>query len=122
MGHRRAAARFGASTPTRSKRQLVGTIDTDVNGDRGLHGIAFHPDFPKKSQVYLFSHVHGTPGGQVPQPGQPVGHHAARGAESTLVPGSDVTIVQFDGDEAAQHVGGGLFMHPKERLLVRHHR
>lgn len=98
------------------QRQLVGTIDTDVNGDRGLHGIAFHPDFPKKSQVYLFSHVKERPAGKYRS-------RVSRwdikgsGAESKLVPGSDVTIVQFDGDEAAQHVGGGLFMHPKERLL-----
>lgn len=98
------------------RRHLVGTIATDTNGDRGLHGIAFHPDFPKDNRIYLFSHV----------PERPAGKYRSRvgvwnirgtGAEAALVPGSDQTVLQLDGDEAAQHVGGGLLVHPKERLL-----
>ena len=98
------------------KRHLVGKIETDVNGDRGLHGIAFHPDFPKKNQLYLFSHVLERPKGKYRSR---VSRWEIRGigAEATLVPGSDVTLLQFDGEEEGQHVGGGLFMHPKERLL-----
>ena len=42
---------------TRTKeKHLVGKIETDVAGDRGLHGIAFHPDFPRVPQLFLFHH------------------------------------------------------------------
>ena len=98
------------------KRHLVGRIDTDVNGDRGLHGIAFHPDFPRTNQLFLFSHVIDRPKGKYRSRVSRWEIHGT-GAAAQLVPGSDFTVLQFDGDEEGQHVGGGLFMHPKERLL-----
>lgn len=98
------------------QRHLVGTIATDTNGDRGFHGIALHPDFPKKNQVFLFSNALERPAGKY-RSRVSVWDIRGTGAAAILVPGSDKTVLQFDGDEAAQHVGGGLFVHPKERLL-----
>jgi hypothetical protein len=39
-------------TSTRAA-QSVGSVATEVSGDRGLHGIAFHPDFPRTPHVFL---------------------------------------------------------------------
>jgi glucose/arabinose dehydrogenase len=101
---------------TTLQRHLVGTIPTDTNGDRGLHGIAFHPDFPKNNTLFLFSHALERPAGKYRSR---VSRWEIRGtgAAAMLVAGSDKTLIEFDGDEGAQHVGGGLLMHPKERLL-----
>lgn len=46
--------RVDLGTPS---RHLGGTIATDTKGDRGLHGLAFHPDFPTDNRLYLFSHA-----------------------------------------------------------------
>ena len=41
----------------------VGGVETDVSGDRGLHGIAFHPDFPRVPEVFLSYHLKEAPEG-----------------------------------------------------------
>jgi len=94
----------------------VGRVDTDVSGDRGLHGVALHPDFPKTPNVFLSYHA--------------TNHLAAKyrariarwtivgeGAKAALDPASEKSILEWDGDAAGQHVGGGLLAHPTERVL-----
>ncbi len=95
---------------------LVGKVDTDVSGDRGLHGVAFHPDFPKTPHLFLSYHdTH-----------HETSHYRARivrwtvagkGDKASLEPGSERVILEWEGDAAGQHVGGGLLAHPKEHVL-----
>jgi len=102
---------------TRSRASKhVGHIQTEVSGDRGMHGIAFHPDFPKTPHLYLFYHATNAPQGK----------YRARisrwtvqgkGADVTLDPSSEKSIFEWEGEQAGQHVGGGLLVHPKERVL-----
>jgi glucose/arabinose dehydrogenase len=94
----------------------VGKVATDVSGDRGLHGVALHPDFPTVPYVFLSYHA--------------TNHLDAKyrsriarftvvgeGAKAALDPASEKSLVEWDGDQAGQHVGGGLLAHPKEKLL-----
>ncbi|MFM7101856.1 MAG: PQQ-dependent sugar dehydrogenase [Verrucomicrobiota bacterium] len=94
----------------------VGRVETDVSGDRGLHGVAFHPDFPRTPHVFLAYHA--------PRP--PEGRYRALvtrwtvegpAAEPRLAAGSEKTIVEWEGESAGQHVGGSLLAHPTERVL-----
>ncbi len=94
----------------------VGRVETDVSGDRGLHGVALHPDFPKTPHVFLSYHdTHHAPS-----------QYRARivrwtvvgeGAKAALEPAGEKTLLEWVGDQAGQHVGGGLLAHPGERLL-----
>ncbi len=95
---------------------LVGRVDTDLSGDRGLHGVALHPDFPSTPQVFLSYH----------DTNHLASQYRARivryavvgeGAKSALDPASEKRLLEWDGDAAGQHVGGGLLAHPTERLL-----
>lgn len=94
----------------------VGRVDTDVSGDRGLHGVALHPDFPQTPQVFLSYHA----------PQHSPSQYRARvvrftvggeGAKASLDPASETPLLEWVGDQAGQHVGGGLLAHPGERLL-----
>lgn len=96
--------------------QAVGLVSTEVSGDRGLHGIAFHPDFPKTPHVFLAYH----------RTNAPQGKYIARvarwtvtgsGAASRIDPASEKPILEWEGDQAGQHVGGALLAHPTERVL-----
>lgn len=102
-------------TASRSSHR-VGRVETDISGDRGLHGVALHPDFPQTPHVFLSYHAD---------------HHApsqyrarivrytvkGEGAKAELDPSSEVTLLEWVGDQAGQHVGGGLLAHPTERVL-----
>jgi glucose/arabinose dehydrogenase len=102
---------------TATRRQhLVGKISTDVAGDRGLHGIALHPDFAQNNEFFVFYHA----------PEKPSGKYRSRvsrwkitgtGEKAALEAGSEKVLLEFDANESAQHVGGGLLAHPQERLL-----
>lgn len=59
----RAGQVWRIDTATRAA-QTVGSVATDVSGDRGLHGIAFHPDFPKTPHVFLAYHRTNAPQGK----------------------------------------------------------
>lgn len=94
----------------------VGRVETDVSGDRGLHGVALHPDFPRVPQVFLSYHA------TQHSPSQ----YRARivrftvtgeGAKASLDVASEKTLVEWVGDQAGQHIGGALLAHPGERLL-----
>jgi hypothetical protein len=100
------------------RHHLVGQVPTDTAGDRGLHGIAFHPDFSATSggDVFLFHHATSKPAG-VYRSRVSRWHVSGSGAEARLNPDSGQTLLEFDGQEGGQHVGGGLLVHPVERLL-----
>lgn len=94
----------------------VGRIETDTSGDRGLHGVALHPDFPRTPHIFLSYHSsqHAT------------NQYRARiarwtvsgtGANASLDPKSEKSLVEWDGDAAGQHVGGALLAHPTEKVL-----
>lgn len=111
----RAGQVWRIDTGTRAA-QSVGAVSTDVSGDRGLHGIAFHPDFPKTPHVFLAYH----------RTNAPQGKYLARvsrwtvtgsGAASKIDPASEKALVEWEGDAAGQHVGGALLAHPTERVL-----
>lgn len=102
--------------PESRRTQRVGTIESDSAGDRGLHGLAFHPDFPATPHLFVFHHAKS----------HPAGNYLSRvvrftitgsGADSRLVPDSGKVLLEWTGDEGAQHVGGGLLIHPGERAL-----
>lgn len=100
------------------RHHLVGQVPTDTAGDRGLHGIAFHPDFSATSggDVFLFHHATNKPAGMY-RSRVSRWHVSGSGAEARLNPDSGQTLLEFDGQEGGQHVGGGLLVHPVERLL-----
>ena len=111
----RAGQVWRIDTTTR-KSQTVGSVPTDVSGDRGLHGIAFHPDFPRTPYLFLAHH----------RTNAPQGKYVAcvtrwtvlgSGETSRIDPASEKTLLEWEGDQAGQHVGGALLAHPTERLL-----
>lgn len=101
---------------TTRQHHTVTTIETDVAGDRGLHGIAFHPDFPATPHVFLFFHAKDHPAGNYLSR---VARFTASGSgpNTRIDPASAKTLLEWTGDEGAQHVGGGLLAHPGERAL-----
>ena len=111
----RAGDLWRIDTVTRSSHR-AGRVETDVSGDRGLHGVALHPDFPRTPQVFLSYHATNH------SPSQ----YRARvvrytvtgeGANAALDPASEKTLIEWVGDQAGQHIGGALLAHPGERLL-----
>ena len=94
----------------------VGTVETDTAGDRGLHGIAFHPDFPRVPKIFLFLHAREHPAGWYLS--RVVSREiVGAGREARLDAGPGTVLLEWKGDEGAQHVGGGLMVHPVERAL-----
>jgi glucose/arabinose dehydrogenase len=102
--------------PVARTSHRVGRVETDVSGDRGLHGVALHPDFPQIPQVFLSYHAANHAPSQ----------YRARivrytvvgeGAKAALDPASETTLMEWVGDPSGQHVGGSLLAHPGERLL-----
>ncbi|MBN8249009.1 MAG: PQQ-dependent sugar dehydrogenase, partial [Verrucomicrobia bacterium] len=94
----------------------VGRVGTEVSGDRGLHGIALHPEFPRVPQIFLSYHATNHAPSQ----------YRARvsrftvtgeGSAAALDPASETTLVEWIGDPAGQHIGAALLAHPQERLL-----
>lgn len=102
--------------PATRKTARVGRMDTDVSGDRGLHGIAFHPDFPKTPDIFLAyhttNHLESKYRARVAR-----WKVSGEGANATLDSASEKVLLEWDGDKAGQHTGCGLLAHPKERLL-----
>ncbi|MBN9689437.1 MAG: PQQ-dependent sugar dehydrogenase [Verrucomicrobia bacterium] len=100
---------------TREKHQ-VGSIATDYSGDRGLHGLALHPDFARNGELFVFYHATNRPAGKYRSR---VSRWTVEGTgpAARLNPTSETVLLEFDGDEGHQHVGGGLLAHPVERVL-----
>ena len=102
--------------PATQRLDRVGKVEADTAGDRGLHGIAFHPDFPATPRLYLFLHAPKHPPGEYRS--RVVAHDVTgAGAGARLAEGEGKVLLEFGGDEGAQHVGGGLLAHPVERAL-----
>jgi len=102
--------------PATKRLDRVGKVEADTAGDRGLHGIAFHPDFPATPRLYLFLHAPKHPPGEYRS--RVVAHDVTgAGADARLAEGEGQVLLEFGGDEGAQHVGGGLLAHPVERAL-----
>lgn len=102
--------------PVARTSHRVGHVATDVSGDRGLHGVALHPDFPRVPEIFLSYHATNH------SPSQYRARVArftvvGEGAAAALDPGSETTLIEWVGDPAGQHIGGALLAHPKERLL-----
>jgi glucose/arabinose dehydrogenase len=94
----------------------VGGVKTDVSGDRGLHGVALHPDFPKVPQVFLSYHdANHSPSQYLAKISR--FNVVGEGAKAALDPASETTLIEWVGDLAGQHIGGALLAHPTERLL-----
>jgi glucose/arabinose dehydrogenase len=102
--------------PATGARHQVGVIPTDQTGDRGLHGIALHPEFPLNGSIFLSYHA----------TNHADGHYRSRvarwlihgvGVEARIDPVSEKPLLEWEGEEEGQHVGGGLLVHPVERLL-----
>lgn len=94
----------------------IGRVESDVSGDRGLHGVALHPDFPRTPHVFLSYHT----------PNHPASKYHARisrwtvvgdGPSAALDPASEKSLLEWEGDQAGQHVGGSLLAHPTQRVL-----
>lgn len=102
--------------PASRRHHRVGRIPTDTAGDRGLHGIALHPDFASNGQLFLFHHATNKPAGKYRTR---VSRFEVRGTGTNAVLdlASERILLELDGEEGAQHVGGGLLAHPVERLL-----
>lgn len=98
------------------KAHRVGGVDTDTSGDRGLHGIALHPDFPRVPEVFLSYHAKEAPEGKY-RARVARWRIAGTGEASALSADSGPAVVEWEGDKAGQHVGGALLVHPRERLL-----
>jgi glucose/arabinose dehydrogenase len=99
-------------------KHQVGTVPTDTAGDRGLHGIAFHPDFRSDTggDLFFFHHAKDKPSGMY-RSRVSRWHVSGGGSDARLDPDSFRVLLEFDGEESGQHVGGGLLVHPLERLL-----
>ena len=97
--------------------QPVGSVPTEVSGDRGLHGIAFHPDFPRTPHVFLAYHLTNAPQGKYVARVARWTVTGGGGTNSHLDPASEKALVDWEGDQAGQHVGGALLAHPTERVL-----
>ncbi len=94
----------------------VGGVKTDVSGDRGLHGVALHPDFPRVPQVFLSYHdANHSPSQYLAKVSR--FNVVGEGAKAALDPASETTLIEWVGDLAGQHIGGALLAHPTERLL-----
>ncbi len=102
-------------TTTRAGRH-VGSVPTEMSGDRGLHGIAFHPDFPKTPHIFLAYHATNAPTGKYRSR---IARWTVGGTEAStsMDPASEKSLLEWEGDQAGQHVGGALLVHPTERLL-----
>lgn len=102
--------------PATRQTKKIGAVETDTSGDRGLHGIALHPDFPRTPHVFLAYHTTAHADGKY-RARVARWTVAGTGAEATLKPGSETSLLEWDGDQAGQHVGGALLAHPTEKVL-----
>jgi glucose/arabinose dehydrogenase/subtilisin-like proprotein convertase family protein len=87
------------------------TVTTDGNGERGLLGIAFDPDFGANNFIYIYYTS------LTPQPHNRVSRFVADGDRA--VPGSEVVILDLnDLSTAANHNGGSIHFGPDGKLYI----
>lgn len=84
------------------------TIATDVTNERGLQGIALHPDFPDSAYIYAFY--------AIPLLGRNrVSRFTVLG--DLVVPGSERVIIELDPMTGTVHNGGALAFGPQDGML-----
>jgi len=87
------------------------TLSVDSNGERGLLGVAFHPNFPASPYVYVYYTV----------PGSPAHNRVSRFTANgdTAVANSEVQILNLDNlSTATNHNGGAIHFGPDGKLYV----
>lgn len=87
------------------------TLSVDPNGERGLLGIAFDPNFASNNFLYLYYTVASTPRHNR------VSRFTANG--DVVVPGSERIILELDNlSTATNHNGGAIHFGPDGKLYV----
>jgi len=87
------------------------TLNVDPNGERGLLGIAFDPNFANNNFLYLYYTVPSTPRHNR------VSRFTANG--DVVVPNSETVILELDNLTAAtNHNGGAIHFGPDGKLYV----
>jgi len=87
------------------------TLNVDPNGERGLLGIAFDPNFASNNFLYLYYTIPSTPRHNR------VSRFTANG--DVVVPNSEVIILELDNLTAAtNHNGGAIHFGPDGKLYV----
>ena len=87
------------------------TLTVDSNGERGLLGIAFDPNFAVNNFLYVYYTV----------PGSPAHNRVSRFTANgdVVVPGSEVQILNLDNlGSATNHNGGAIHFGPDGKLYV----
>jgi len=87
------------------------TLSVDENGERGLLGIAFDPNFAANNFLYVYYTVPSTPRHNR------VSRFTANG--DVVVPGSETIILELDSlTSATNHNGGAIHFGPDGKLYV----
>ena len=86
------------------------TLAVDSTGERGLLGVAFHPDFANNNFVYAYYTVPGSP------PHNRVSRFTANG--DVVVPGSEQILVDLPDLSATNHNGGAIHFGADGKLYV----
>ncbi len=87
------------------------TLNVDPNGERGLLGVAFDPNFATNNFLYLYYTVATTPRHNR------VSRFTANG--DVVVPGSETVILELDNlTSATNHNGGAIHFGPDGKLYI----
>jgi glucose/arabinose dehydrogenase len=86
------------------------TVTVDPNGERGLLGIAFDPNFATNNFLYVYYTVPGSP------PHNRVSRFTANG--DVAVAGSELPILDLENLSASNHNGGAIHFGPDGKLYV----
>jgi len=87
------------------------TLSVDSNGERGLLGITFDPNFANNNFIYVYYTVPATPRHNR------VSRFTANG--DVVVPGSEVIVLELDNlTSATNHNGGAIHFGPDGKLYV----
>lgn len=86
------------------------SLSVDAQGERGLLGIAFDPNFAANNYVYLYYTVPGSP------PHNRVSRFTANG--DVVAVGSELPILDLENLGATNHNGGALSFGPDGKLYV----
>jgi glucose/arabinose dehydrogenase len=89
------------------------SISVNSQGERGLLGIAFDPNFASNGYVYVYyitssSPIHGKVSRFTADPANP----------DRALPGSEVTILDLEPQDTESHVGGAIEFGPDGRLYI----
>lgn len=86
------------------------TLTVDANGERGLLGVAFHPDFAANNLVYAYYTVPGNP------PHNRISRFTANG--DMVTPASEQILVDLPNLSATNHNGGAIHFGADGKLYV----